>query len=59
MVEQEVWELRGRRRLVTFYRLQGRVVWGATARILHDFASRLARRAPDETGGPGSVLSLD
>jgi 8-oxo-dGTP pyrophosphatase MutT (NUDIX family) len=58
-VEQEEWQLRGSRWLVTFYRLQGKVVWGATARILHDFASRVAGCSLEGPGGPGSVLPLD
>ncbi len=39
--EEEDWELRGRRVRVPFFRLQGQVVWGATAMILSELLALL------------------
>ena len=40
-VREEVWELRGRPCVVTYYWLAGHKVWGATGRILSNMAQRL------------------
>jgi len=58
-VAHEEWELRGRSWSVTFYRFGGRVVWGATARILYEFACRLEDRPMPQGHVPGSVLPLE
>lgn len=58
-VEREEWTLRERQWQVTFYRLDGRVVWGATARMLHELACRLEGREPNLDDGPGSVLPVE
>jgi 8-oxo-dGTP pyrophosphatase MutT (NUDIX family) len=52
-IDEEEWELRGRRYLVTFYRLSGHIVWGITAMILSELAERLG--APLPGSPPGSV----
>ncbi len=39
--EEEEWELRGRRVRVPFFRIQGQVVWGATAMILSELLALL------------------
>jgi 8-oxo-dGTP pyrophosphatase MutT (NUDIX family) len=54
-VQEEKWELRGDFWYVCFFRLDDRIVWGATARILADLASRLRRSAFREPLIPGSV----
>jgi 8-oxo-dGTP pyrophosphatase MutT (NUDIX family) len=53
-VHEEIWELRGEPWLVTFYRFDEHVVWGATARILANLAACLQ---DGRTTGhvPGSV----
>jgi 8-oxo-dGTP pyrophosphatase MutT (NUDIX family) len=56
---QEEWELRGRRWAVSFYRLDGHAVWGATARILHELVCRLEGRRLEVEHGPGAVLPLE
>jgi 8-oxo-dGTP pyrophosphatase MutT (NUDIX family) len=58
-VEQEEWLFRERRWRVTFYRLDGKVVWGATARILHEFVSRLQNQSPEPADTPGSVTPVE
>jgi 8-oxo-dGTP pyrophosphatase MutT (NUDIX family) len=40
-VREEVWHIRGRTVAVTYYDLAGYAVWGATARVLSDLATRL------------------
>ena len=40
-VEREIWEIRGERVLVPFFRLGGHKVWGATAMMLSEFAVML------------------
>jgi 8-oxo-dGTP pyrophosphatase MutT (NUDIX family) len=53
-VEEDRWRLRdGNEYVVTYYRLSGQVVWGVTARILADLASRLGH--PAAAFPPGSV----
>lgn len=41
MLEEEIWELQGTPRRVSFYRHAEHKVWGATARILHQLATLL------------------
>jgi 8-oxo-dGTP pyrophosphatase MutT (NUDIX family) len=55
-IVDETWEMRGGQWRVIFYRIGEQQIWGATARILWDFAARFRGhdRAPDL--GPGSVL---
>jgi 8-oxo-dGTP pyrophosphatase MutT (NUDIX family) len=43
-VENEIWEVRGERRLIAFYRFGEHKIWGATARVL--------RQILDLAGGP-------
>jgi hypothetical protein len=38
-VQTETWDFSGVARRVTFYRISGHVVWGATARVLAELAS--------------------
>ncbi|HLJ67127.1 MAG TPA: CoA pyrophosphatase, partial [Chloroflexota bacterium] len=54
-VYEEEWEIRGSRRLVSFYRFDEMVVWGATARILSELAARLFGGRPGQMS-PGAVL---
>jgi 8-oxo-dGTP pyrophosphatase MutT (NUDIX family) len=54
-VQEEKWELRGDVWYVCFFRLDDRIVWGATARILADLASRLHQPGFSEPLIPGSV----
>lgn len=54
-LREEKWELRGRWWHVSFYRLGGRTVWGATARILGSLANRLQGDEVEPTPAPGSV----
>ena len=55
-VEEGTWELRGSQWLVSFYRLQDRVVWGITGLILSDFHRRLCAEQP--VVRPGSVRPI-
>jgi 8-oxo-dGTP pyrophosphatase MutT (NUDIX family) len=55
-IEEETWELRGSQWLVSFYRFNGRVVWGITAFILSDFHHRLHVEQP--VVRPGSVRPI-
>ncbi len=55
LVLEEVWEIRNGRWLVTFYRFGPHTVWGATATILGDFASRLESSLASRLHPPGSV----
>lgn len=55
-VEEEVWQFRGSHWHVTYYRLGGQQVWGATGRILSDFASRLRRSEREVL--PGSIRPI-
>jgi 8-oxo-dGTP pyrophosphatase MutT (NUDIX family) len=55
-IETETWDFRARTWRVTFYRFGDRVVWGATAVILHDLQSRLDPSASRLPMAPGSVL---
>jgi 8-oxo-dGTP pyrophosphatase MutT (NUDIX family) len=59
LVETEVWERRGERWSITFYRFGAHVVWGATARILHDLASRIDPSLLQVEPAPGSVLPFE
>lgn len=54
-VLEERWEFRGKPWEVTLYRFGDVVVWGATARILGDLASRLDQRPSNRRFPPGSV----
>ena len=54
-VQEEKWELRGDLWHVCFFRLDDKIVWGATARILADLASRLHHPGFREPLIPGSV----
>lgn len=54
-VHEEAWELRGAHWLVTFYRVQDVIVWGATARILSDLVDRLRGGTGGGPFAPGSV----
>lgn len=54
-MEEETWELRGMPWRVTFYRIGGRQVWGATARILSDLARGLQTVEQPLEHPPGSV----
>ena len=54
-IREESWELRGSRWRVTFYRHGTHQIWGATAHILHDLATRMgATRVSGDP--PGSVV---
>ncbi|GAC1474243.1 MAG: hypothetical protein PVSMB7_29100 [Chloroflexota bacterium] len=53
-VDEEEWDLRGERWMVTFYRIESLIVWGATARILADLAGRI-HGVPAAEPRPGSV----
>jgi 8-oxo-dGTP pyrophosphatase MutT (NUDIX family) len=44
-VEREIWEIRGERVSVPFFRLGGHKVWGATAMMLSEFAVMLQEQA--------------
>ena len=44
---EQTWEREGVRFPMTFYEVEGEIVWGATARILVTFLDRLAGREPD------------
>jgi hypothetical protein len=58
-VAQEIWERRGRHWRVTFYRFGDHMVWGATARILHDLVGRIKGVRPEADDRPGSIQALD
>jgi 8-oxo-dGTP pyrophosphatase MutT (NUDIX family) len=51
---EETWELRGEPWLVTFYKFEDQIVWGATARILSNLASCLQPNTGN-ADPPGSV----
>ncbi|HEX7588680.1 MAG TPA: CoA pyrophosphatase, partial [Anaerolineae bacterium] len=40
-IEEEVWEIRGKKTIVPFFSVNGNKVWGATAMILSEFAEML------------------
>lgn len=57
-VEVETWPFREAEWRVVFFRLGGHVVWGATARILSDFAERLDPERCWPAGLPGGVTRI-
>jgi 8-oxo-dGTP pyrophosphatase MutT (NUDIX family) len=57
-IGEEVWELRQRAWLVTFFRLGDVVIWGATARILSLLCRSLHEGFAEREHKPGSVRPL-
>lgn len=57
-VVRDTWRLREADWDVVYYQFDGRQVWGATARILHELGSRLREPLPGELV-PGSVSPSD
>jgi 8-oxo-dGTP pyrophosphatase MutT (NUDIX family) len=55
-VQDEEWEFRGASWRVTLYRFGDVAVWGATARVLADLASRLRPMSRAHAPAPGSVV---
>ena len=55
---EETWSLRDKSWLVTFYRFDGRDVWGATASILTDLALRINAGRDLGPWPPGSVREV-
>jgi 8-oxo-dGTP pyrophosphatase MutT (NUDIX family) len=54
-VKEDVWVLRGREMVVTYYDIAGHTVWGVTGRILSDLASRVDPALRFGAYPPGSV----
>lgn len=52
---EETWELHGAHWCVSYYQLQEKRVWGATARVLGDLAARLGQPGSQTRFVPGSV----
>lgn len=57
-VREAAREFRGAHYLVSFFDLGSLEVWGATARVLSDFARRLGLTLPPDAHWPGTVLPL-
>jgi 8-oxo-dGTP pyrophosphatase MutT (NUDIX family) len=53
-LEEEVWDLQGTARRVSFYRLAEHKIWGATARILHQIVTLLDPSRADVGTFPGA-----
>ena len=56
IVENEIWEIRGERRLIAFYRFGEHKIWGATARVLRQMLELAGGpRPPSHLVAPGDV----
>jgi 8-oxo-dGTP pyrophosphatase MutT (NUDIX family) len=56
-VENEIWEIRGERRLIAFYRFGEHKIWGATARVLRQILDLAGGpQPPTHLVGPGDVM---